>query len=110
MVPNQIMEVQLLGRLPSVICNVIPYLLPGIKLQIKFTKGKRTFYLMNRKVDFTTKFQFLESYLIVNRVCPEPSYLKAHNTTLSKGGIARYNLTSVYFNTHFFHRTEIQVY
>ena len=40
-------EVQLLGRLHSDICHVIPYLIPDVKLQIKLTKGKRAFYLLN---------------------------------------------------------------
>jgi len=31
------------GRLHSDICNVIPYLLPGVKLQIKLTKAKWVF-------------------------------------------------------------------
>ena len=66
-------EVQLISRLHSDICNVIPYLLPGVKLQIKLTKGKRPFYLMSTKADSTTKFKFLEAYLIVNRIRPNPS-------------------------------------
>jgi len=81
---KQSKEVQLLGRLHSDICNVIPYLLPGVKLQIKLTKGKRAFYLMNTKADSTTKFQFLEAYLIVNRIRPNPAYLIAHSATLAK--------------------------
>jgi len=56
----------MLGRLLGDICNVIPYLLPCVKLQIKLTKGKGAFYLMNTKVDSTSKFQFLLAYLTVN--------------------------------------------
>jgi len=67
--------VQLLGRLYSDIFILIPYVLPGVKLQIKLTKGIRAFYLMNRKAESTTKFQFLEAYLVVNRIRPYPSYL-----------------------------------
>ena len=33
-------EVQLIGRLDSNICNVISYLLLGVKLQITLTKGR----------------------------------------------------------------------
>ena len=80
---------QLIGRLHSDICNVIPFLLRGIKLQIKHTKGKRPFYLMTTKADSTTKFQFLEAYLIVNRMRRNLPYLIAHNTTLAKGVLAR---------------------
>ena len=55
----------MIGRLHSDICNVVPYLLPGVKLQIKITKGKRPFYLMSTTAEYTTKFQFLEACLIV---------------------------------------------
>ena len=96
---KQSKEVQLLGRLHNDICNVIPYLLPGVKLQLKLTKAKRAFYLMNTKTDCTTKFQFLEAYLIVKRILPNPAYLIAHNPTLTKGGLARYNLMRVELST-----------
>jgi len=43
---------------------------------------------MVTKADSTTKFQFIEAYLIVNRIGPNPAYLKAYNTTLDKGGLA----------------------
>ena len=49
---------------------------------------------MSTKGDSTTKFQFHEAYLIVNRIRANPSHLIAH-TTLAKGGLARYNLTRV---------------
>ena len=88
---KQSKEVQLYGWLHCDICNVIPYLLPGIRLQIKFTKAKPAFYLMNA----TTKFQFLGAYLIVNRMRPNPAHLIAHNIVLSKSVLARYNLTRV---------------
>ena len=92
---KQSKELQLLGRLHSDICNVILYLLPGVKLQIKLTKAGRAFYLMNTKADSTTHFKFLEAYLVVNRIRANPSYLRAHNTTLAKGGLAIYNQTRV---------------
>jgi len=69
---------------------------------MKLTKGKRPFYLTNTKADFTTKFQYLEAYLIVNRIRPNHSYPEAHNTTLVKGGLARYNLTTVELKTFTF--------
>ena len=56
---KQSKEVQLFGRLHGDIFNVIPYLLPGVRLQIKLTNAKRAVYLMNTKNDCTTKFQFL---------------------------------------------------
>ena len=45
---------------------------------------------MNTRADSTTKFQFLEAYLIDNRIRPNPAYLIAHNATLAKGILARY--------------------
>ena len=96
---KQSKEVQLLGRLHSDICSVFPYLLPGVELQIKLTKGKRAFYLMNTKANSISKFQFLEEYLIFNRIRPNLAYLIARNTTLAKGGLARYNMTRVELKT-----------
>ena len=84
---KQSKEVHLIGRLPSDIWNVVPYLLPDVKFQIKLTKDKRPFYLMITKADSTTKFNFHEAYLIVNRIRTNPSYL-IPNTTLAKGGLA----------------------
>ena len=54
---------------------------------------------MNMKSDSTTQFQFLEAYLLVNRIRPNPAYVIAHNATLAIGGLARYNLTSVELKT-----------
>jgi hypothetical protein len=41
-------EVEFYGRLHSDMCNVPRYLLPGVRLQIKFTKARPSFYLMKR--------------------------------------------------------------
>ena len=100
---NHSKEVQLIGRLRCDICIVVPYLLPGVKLQIKLSKCRRPFYLMSTKAVSTTKFQFLEAYLIVNRIRLNPYYLISNNTTLSKGGLARYNLRRVELKTFIFH-------
>jgi hypothetical protein len=54
---------------------------------------------MNAKTDAKVNFKFLGAQLLVNRVRPNPSLLLAHNTVLSKGGIARYNLTRVELKT-----------
>ena len=48
---------------------------------------------MSTKGDSTTKFQFHEGYLIVDRIRPNLSYRIAQNTNLAKGGLARYHLT-----------------
>ena len=54
---------------------------------------------MSIKADSTIKFQFLEAYLIDNRIRSNPSYLIVHINTLAKGGHARYNLTRVELKT-----------
>jgi hypothetical protein len=43
---------QMYGRIHSDICNVLLYLLLGVKIQIKLTKAKKSFYLLNNKADF----------------------------------------------------------
>ena len=48
---KQSKEIEMYGRIHSDICNVPKLLLPGIKLQIKFTKAKPSFYLMNPAAD-----------------------------------------------------------
>jgi hypothetical protein len=50
---------------------------------------------MNKSTDSKTNFKFLDTQLIVNHVRPNPTFLLAHNTALSKGCLARYNLTRV---------------
>jgi len=65
---KQSKEVRLFGSLHGVICNVIPYMLLGVKLQIKLTKAKRAFYLIFTKSDSTTQFKFLEAHLVVNPI------------------------------------------
>jgi hypothetical protein len=90
----------MVGRLQSDISNVISYLLPGVKLQIKLTKGKRSFYLMSTKSDSTPKFQFLDAYLIVNRIRPNPYFLIAHTSTLANGGLVTYNMRRVELKTY----------
>jgi len=54
---------------------------------------------MNTKADSTSKFQFLVAYLIFNRIRPNPDPLIAHNATLAKGDLARYNMMRVELKT-----------
>ena len=49
--------VQLYGRIHNDICNVPLYLIPGVQLQIRLTKAKSSFYLMN-KADSATVLNF----------------------------------------------------
>jgi len=51
-------------------------------------------YLMNRDAESKTLFKFLDAYLLVNRVKPNPKVLLAHNETLAEGALERYNLTT----------------
>jgi hypothetical protein len=67
-------EIQLFGRLHSDICNASQYLLPGVSLQIRLTKARFTFYLMNKNVDTKTTFKFLDAQLLVRRVRPTPLF------------------------------------
>jgi len=82
-------EVQLFVRLHSDICNVPLYLLPGVRLQIRLTKARPSFYLMNKSVDSKIVFKFLDDQLLVRRVRPNPTILLAHTATLKTGGVSR---------------------
>jgi len=53
---KQSKEIEMCGRIHSDICKVPKFLLPGIKLEIKFTKAKPSFYLMNTSADSKTTF------------------------------------------------------
>jgi hypothetical protein len=50
----------MMGRLHSDICNVATHLLPDVRMQIKFTKAKHEFYLMNKDADSKVVFKFLD--------------------------------------------------
>jgi hypothetical protein len=98
---KQYKEIEMYGRILSDICNVPKFLLPNIRLQVKFTKAKPIFYLMNTTADSKTIFKFLDAKLIVRRVRPNPRFLLAHEETL-KLSLARYNLTRVKMKTFTF--------
>jgi hypothetical protein len=89
------------GRIHSDICNVPKFLLPGIKLQIKFTKAKPGFYLMNTAADSKTIFKLLDPKLFVKRIRENPQIPLAHEAIL-KPDLARYNLTRVELKTFTF--------
>ena len=57
---KQTKDVQLYSRLHCDICNVPKFLLPGVNLQIKLTKARSSFYLMNATADSKTTFKFLD--------------------------------------------------
>jgi len=98
---KQSKEIEMYGRIHSDICNVPKSLLPGIKLQIKFTKDKPSFYLMNTAADSKTTFKFLDAKLFVRRIRANAQTPLAHEETL-KTDLARYNLTRVELKTFTF--------
>jgi hypothetical protein len=56
-------EIEMFGRTHSDISKVPKFILPGVKLHIKFTKAIPSFYLMNTSADSKTKFKFLDARL-----------------------------------------------
>ena len=98
---KQSKETEMYGKIHSDICNVAKFLLPGIQLQIKFTKAKPSFYLMNTSADCTTTFKFLDAKLLVKRIRANPKIPLAHEATL-KTNLARYDLTRVELKTFTF--------
>jgi len=95
-------EVQLNGRLHIEICNVPLYLQPAVRLQIRLTKARPGFYVMKKSVHSQTIFKFLDAQLLLRRVGPNTAFLLAHNSTLSKVSLERYNLTKVELKTFTF--------
>jgi len=51
-------EIELYGQIHTDFCNVPLYLLPSVRLQIKFTKAKSNFYLMNKVAKSKTSSSF----------------------------------------------------
>ncbi len=90
------------GSLHSDICTVPTHLLSGVLVQIKLTKARREFLLMNKDADSKVVFMFLDAQLLVKRVGPNPAYLVARNTALQAGTIAKYSLTRVELKTFTF--------
>jgi hypothetical protein len=94
--------IELYGRIHADICNVPLYLLSNVKLEITFTKARTSFFLMNKDKDSKVIFIYLDAHLHVKRIRPNPAILAAHNETLSKGLLARYNFTRVELKTFTF--------
>ena len=60
-------------------------------MQYKLTKARSSFYLKKKTADSKFNFKFLDAKLYAKHI--EPAVLSAHHSTLSKGVIARYNMT-----------------
>jgi len=75
---------------------------PSIYLQIKLTKARSSFYLMKR-----LQIQKLLLNSSTQKLCKTyqigPEVLLARHSTVSKGGIARYNMTRVELTTFTFY-------
>jgi len=95
---KQSKEIEMYGRIHSDLCNVPKFLLPGVRLQIKFTIAKPSFYLMNTKADSTSILKFLDAKLYVRSIEAHPSILFAHDDTL-KTNLANYDMTRVTLKT-----------
>ena len=80
---------ELYGRLHSDICKDPKFLLSGVRLQIKLTKAKDDFYLMNANTNTKATFKFLDAELIVRRIRLSAKISLAHNEALNKGFFAR---------------------
>jgi hypothetical protein len=89
------------GRIHGDLFNVPQLLLPGVQLQIKFTKAKSDFYVLSTKSDAKAVFKFLDATLYVNRVKPTPSIQLAHAMALEKVNV-RYDMTRVALKTFTF--------
>ena len=96
--------IELYGRLQADIVNVSQFLLSGVRMQIRFTKAKDDFYLMNAHDDTKTKatFKFLDAELIVRRIRSGPKISVVHTKSPSKGCLALYNVTRVELKTFTF--------
>ena len=99
---NKSQEIQIYGRLHSDICNVPRFLPPGVRIQIRLTKAKSSFYLMNKDPESKVVFKFLDAQLLVNLVRSSPSILVAHEKALSHNVVARYNVMRVELKTFTF--------
>ena len=75
-------DVQIFVCLHTDLCNVPLFLMPKLPLQIKFTKARPSFYLMNKIPDTKTSFKLLDSSLFVRRVQANPLILVAQETAL----------------------------
>ena len=78
-------DVQIFGRLHTDLYNVPLFLLPNVQLQIRLTKARPSFYLMNKTADTKTIFKFLDDYLMVRRLQPNHLILSAEETALERG-------------------------
>jgi hypothetical protein len=92
----------MMGRLHADLCNIPTHLLLGVRRQVKLTKARREFCLINNDADSKISFKFLDAQLLVKRVKPHPVFLIAHTKALQVGAIEKYNLSTVDIETFTF--------
>jgi hypothetical protein len=82
-----------------VTCSTCPFvLLPGVLLQIKFTKSKSDFYVLISQIESGAFFEFLDATQHVIHMKPSPTIQLAHTKALEKVK-ARYDMNSVALET-----------
>ena len=77
-------EIELFGRLHSDLRNVPLHIPTDVRLQIRLTKARPSFYMKKKITDSKTTFTFLGPQLLVRRIRPNAVMLISHNSTLSK--------------------------
>jgi hypothetical protein len=70
------------------------FCVPGVQLQIKFTKSKSVIYVISTKADTGAVLKFLDATLHVRHVKPSPTIQLAHAKALEKVN-ARNDMTRV---------------
>jgi len=76
-----------------------PILTAGCQVADHIDEGPIQLLYDEQDYRLKTVFKLLDAQLLVRRVRPNPSILIAHNSTLSKGSPAHYNLTRVELKT-----------
>jgi len=92
---------EMYGRVHGDLFNVLRLILPGVQLQIKFTKAKSDFYVVSSKSDTGTFFMFLDATLHVRHVKPSPDIQPDNAKVLEKVN-ARYDMTRLALKTSTF--------
>jgi hypothetical protein len=56
--------IELVGLLNADICNASTYIVPGVTVTVRLTRGRREFYLMAHDPDSKVTFKILEARLL----------------------------------------------
>jgi hypothetical protein len=91
--------IQLVGRSHSDTCNNSTYILPGITVNVRLTKGRREFYFIAKDADSQVTFKILDTRMLVRHTKPNAALLSAHNTILDAEALAQYHLSTIEVKT-----------